>query len=215
MKNTIIKVQYSFRSYLGEDIDKNYITPHFGKIFLVDLEKQEEIQIGSIIINLLLLGEALNNQLNYIDVFDRDGYTLKVGNKFMDFSEDNLNVDIQEFYNHTFTNNDIAIIKKFELSEKFKGRGIEKKIFRDLYYRFASTCGLFVVETFPFQSQPKVIFTNEHHSDSNLELGYKEPSFKKSFLKLNAFYQNIGFDHIEGYDDLMIFNPEVSNKNTQ
>lgn len=91
------------------------------------MEKEEETQIGSMDLNFLLLGEALNNQLNCIDVFDRDEYTLRVGNKFMDFSEDDVNFDIQEFYNYTFSNNDIAIIKKFELSEKFKGRGIEKK----------------------------------------------------------------------------------------
>ncbi|MFK8005651.1 MAG: hypothetical protein AB8H03_04740 [Saprospiraceae bacterium] len=211
MKNTSLKVHYSFRSYLGEDIDKNYITPHFGKIFHVDLENEEDTQIGSIDLNFLLLGEALNNQLNYIDVFDRNEYTLRVGNKFMDFSENDLNLDIQEFYNYTFTNNDIAIIKKFELSEKFKGRGIEKKIIRDLYYRFASTCGLFIVETFPLQFQPKVIFTNKYRPDSNLEFDYQEPNLEKFFLKLKAFYQNIGFDHIDGYNDLMFLNPALVN----
>lgn len=215
MENTCLKVDYSFCSYIEEDIDKNYITTHFGEIYLVDLEKEEETQIGSIIINFMLLGEALNNRLNYHDVFDRDEYTLRIGNKFMDFSEEDVNANIQEFYNHTFVNNDIAIIRKFELIEEFKGKGIGKKIIRDLYYRFASTCGLFVVETFPLQFQPKVVFKNEQRSEGDLIFNYKEPDFEKSFLKLKAFYKNIGFDHIEGYDDLMFLNPAIVNEKIQ
>ena len=212
MENTCLKIDYSFYSYLEEDIDKNYITTYFGKIYHVDLEKEEETQVGSIIINFMLLGEAMNNQLNNFEVFDRDEYTLRVGNKFMDFEEDEINSNIQEFYNHTFTNNDIAIIRKFELNKEFRGKGIGKKIFRDLYYRFASTCGLIVVETFPLQFQSKVVFMDEQRSEGFLELGYKKPDFEKSFLKLKAFYQNIGFDHIDGYDDLMFLNPAIVNK---
>lgn len=36
--------------------------------------------------------------------------------------------------------------------------------------------------------------------------------FEISFYKLKAFYQKIGFDYIEGYDDLMFLNPAIVNE---
>ena len=39
--------------------------------------------------------------------------------------------------------------------------------------------------------------------------------FEKSFYKLKTFYQNTGFDHIEGYDDLMFLNPATVNRKSR
>ena len=44
-----------------------------------------------------------------------------------------------------------------------------------------------------------------------MKLDELEKDYEKAFYQLKAFYQNVGFDHIDGYEELMFLNPLLRN----
>lgn len=101
---------------------------------------------------------------------------------------------------------DICIIKRFEIIKNFRGKRIRNLVLQNIKRRFSTSCGLFVVHTYPIQFEhPDSDFLLNEKSKMKLDL--LDKNFEKSFLKLKAFYQKIGFDHIEGYEYLMFLNP--------
>ncbi len=39
-----------------------------------------------------------------------------------------------------------------------------------------------------------------------------EEDYEKAFYQLKAFYQKVGFQHIDGYEELMFLNPSLKNE---
>ena len=211
MENKIFEVRYNSFTILDDDTCRRFIMPYFADIFEVDTVTNVEVKIGFLEMRLLLFGSAMNNGFGMESVFDMEEYTLRIGKQIANFDNEEVNDDILEFYKYDITENDICIIQSFEIIEKYRGKGIGKKIIKDLYIKFANSCGLFVVQTFPIQFE---FNDGESLSEWEKQLNLKklDKDFEKSFYKLKAFYQNLGFNHIDGYDDLMFLNPAIVNK---
>jgi len=211
MDNKLFELRYNSSTFLDDDTCRKFIMPYFVEIYEIDIETNNEVKIGFINLRLMLFGSAMNNGFGMESVFEMEEYTLRIGEQIADFESEEVNEDILIFYKYDITETDICIIERFEITEEYRRKGLGKKILQDIYIKFANSCGLFVVQTFPIQFE---FNDGENISDwgNKMRLNTLDKDFEKSFYKLKAFYQKIGFNHIEGYDDLMFLNPAIVNE---
>lgn len=209
MKEAYHTVRYSFSSELGDIDSERYITSYTGLVYESIGESEEETLIGKVVIKLILLDLAIDEQYDFIDVFETESYTSRIGQEIMDYEEGELNEDILEFYEYEVLTSNICILQRIELLETHRRQGIGKLVVKDIYKRFASSCSMFVVQAFPIQFEPTNEKIEKTGWEEKLNLESLEEDYEKAFYQLKAFYQKIGFDHIEGYDELMFLNPAL------
>ena len=205
----LYSVNYNCNSVLGESSPDRFLKFHFGEIYEIDHETTQETLIGKINLKILLISAALNAGLDLEEVFDADEDTYQIGKKIYHFDSQRIKEDIDEFYISIHVSK-ICIIDTIELQEKYRGSGVSLKIIKDLYTRFDGDSTLIVAHMLPVQ------FENRENKAPEWEkfiaINQLEEDFEKSYYKLKALFQGLGFDHIEGYDNLMFLNPEDTNE---
>ncbi|MFK7775872.1 MAG: hypothetical protein AB8F94_27360 [Saprospiraceae bacterium] len=209
MKEYCYFIDFNLFFPINDNSSSDFISTYVGSILQINPEDENEIQTGKIVLKFIHIGEALNQQKNIHEIFDSEEYVVRIGNRIFDFDENDFNEDIQDYYNFTFNNLDLCIIQRIEILEEFRSKKIGEMVLKNVCLKFASSCGIFVVQTFPiqFESQKYSIPNTKWENQMNLKTLDKD--FEKSFYKLKAFYKSIGFNHIEGYDDLMFLNPAI------
>jgi len=208
--NTLLySVKYSCYSVLGEFSPDQFSKFYFGDIYEIDNETNQETLIGKVSLKVLLIGSAKNAHYDLEELFDRDEDTYQIGKKIYNFDTQSINDDIDEFYNSIYVSK-ICIIDKLELQEKYRGIGIALKVIKDIYNQFGGDSNLIVAQMIPAQFE----FRSEQPSkwDKSIAINQLDEDFEKSYFKLKGLFQKFGFDHIEGYDELMFLNPENTNK---
>lgn len=211
MKEYCYFIDFNLFFPINDNSPSDFISTYVGSILQINPEDENEIQIGKIVLKFIHIGEALNQQNNIHEIFDSEEYVVRIGNRIFDFDENDFNEDIQDYYNFTFNNLDLCIIQRIEILEEFRSKKIGKMVLKNVCLKFASSCGLFVVQTFPIQFESQKYSIPNKKWDDQMNLNILDKDFEKSFYKLKAFYQNMGFDHIDGYDNLMFLNPAMIN----
>ena len=207
--NTLLySVEYACNSILDEFSPDRFFKFYFGEIHEIDDNTNQETLIGKVNLKVLLLGSAKNAKVAIEELFDRDEDTYQIGKMIYNFETQSINEDIDEFYSSIYVSK-ICIIDKLELQEKYRGIGIALKVIKDIYIRFGGDSNLIVAQMIPaqfgFRDSPSANWENA------IGINRLEGDFEKSYFKLKALFQRFGFDHIEGYDDLMFLNPENTN----
>jgi len=211
MKEYSYFIDFNLFFPINDNSPSDFISTYVGSILQINPEDENEIQIGKIVLKFIHIGEALNQKKNIHEIFDSEEYVVRIGNRIFDFDENDFNEDIQDYYNLTFNNLDLCIIQRIEILEEYRSKKIGEMVLKNVSLKFASSCGLFVVQTFPIQFESQKYILKESPWQKGMSLNTLDKDFEKSFYKLKAFYQNIGFNHIDGYDDLMFLNPAMIN----
>jgi GNAT superfamily N-acetyltransferase len=211
MLEDFFHIKYEFTSQLGEVEGNRYVTSYFGEIYKEDEYNTPPELVGKLEIKLMLLGLAINNEYDLFEIFDMDSYTLNIGESIYDFSNADVKEDIIDFYSGDFYNTDICIIKRFEILPQYRRKGLGKKVMKDIYNRFSSSCGLFVVQAFPLQFEWSALNKNQTEWYKKMNFDGLEKDFEQAYYQLKSFYQKIGFDHINGYNEYMFLNPALKN----
>jgi GNAT superfamily N-acetyltransferase len=215
MSSKYYDLKYRFSSQLDDMEGDRYITTYKAKIYETDLDRSKKSLIGKFTLKHILVGLAINEGYPLDEVIDREEYTSQIGEDIFDLETNDLKEDIQEFYDYGLGHNDICLLARIEIQESHRGKGIGRKVIKDVYNRFNTSCGLFVVQAFPLQFEKKS--KNEGQGElskwsKKMKLSSLENDYEKAFYQLKSFYQKIGFDHIEGYDELMFLNMELRNE---
>lgn len=211
MESKYYEIDYKFSSAIGELGGGRFITTIKGEVYEFDHNYDKKEEIGKFTLKLILIGLALNNNFSVCDVFDTEEYTFRIGEHIYDFEEEELDISIIDFYDTAFFNPNICIITELEIVAAYRRKGIGKKVVKDICNRFEGSCGLFVVQAYPIQFERRSEDTTSPNWSEKMKLDTLEKDFEKSFYQLKAFYQKIGFDHIDGFDELMFLNPSLSN----
>lgn len=202
-------IDFSMFSLFSDDNPNEFISTYMGKIIEIDLHTDKQTIIGKVCLKILLIVEAINNEVNVYDIFDTEEYTYRIGSRIYDFEEQDYKSDIQNFYREEIFPLDLCIIQRLEIIEEYRGKGIGEIVLENIKKRFASSCGLFVTQTYPIQFElaSSDFLLNEKNK---MKLDSLDKDYEKSFYKLKSFYQKSGFHHIEGFDDLMFSNPSIN-----
>lgn len=205
----LYSVKYSCTSILDDSSPDCFSKYHFGEIYEIDSEANTETLIGKINLRVLLIGSALNAHHDLEELFNVDEDTYQIGKQIYNFEAQSINEDIDEFYGSIYISQ-ICIIDRLELQEKYRGMGIALKVIKDLYIQFESDSCLIIAQMIPAQFE-----SGDNRSSkwkNAIAINKLDEDFEKSYFKLKALFQNFGFDHIEGYDDLMFLSSENRNE---
>lgn len=199
-------IDYSFSSELGDIGGSRYITSYLGDVY-EDLEDGEKKIVGKVEVLKLLLELAVSDAFDFEEIFSTENYLEGIGEQIIDFDNEEINPDIQHHYKNQLEDLNICIIKRIEILPEHRNNGLGKRIIKDIYNRFRYGTGLFIVQVFPLQFEA----TDNDNWKEDMGLGLLEPDYEKAFYQLKAFYQRLGFAHIEGYNELMFLCPIFNN----
>lgn len=158
----------------------------------------ETIAKGSI--SQILFGLAMDNDYPLIDVMDASHSILEMSEMLFEFDEDKDFWDKIDMYfdANIPLNYDICYLEYFEILPNYRGKGIGKKIIRNIIERWYSSCGLWVVKGFPIQHSTFIKKTAFEDLDEwNQKMDYRnfEEDFEKSQYKLFHYFQQLGFQN--------------------
>ena len=213
MEDSFYEIEYKFTSELNEIEGNRYITTYSGNVFETNDFDEGKKLIGKISLKLILLSLATNQGYSSYEIFDTEGDVYEIGQEIFDFKSDEIKEDIRMFYEEEIFSPDICIIQRIEIIEKYRGQGLGSKIIKDIYNRFASCCGLFVLKVFPLQFDSNFKKLKNTAWGRKLSLEQLGVDKEGAFYRLKAYYQKLGFNHIEGYEELMFINPYLINGN--
>jgi len=215
MSSIYYNIEYRFTSSLEDNSEASYISSYEGNIIEVNLDTDEGTKIGTLKLDLLLLNRAIDNRFPLVEIFDSDTKFADIAKYIFDIEQADFSEEINAFYDNVYTSSDICMIRRIELVASHRGNGIGAQILNDIFNRFSSSCGLFVLEAYPLQFNQDSVSTYDSNAiewAKKLDFDSLSPDFEKSFYKLKAFYQKAGFHHIEGFDEWMFVNPGILNK---
>ena len=221
MENIFYEIRWSFTSELGYIDINRYCTSFKGEVYEIDYEQEIkgisdtalEKKIGQIFVDFIHVDLARFHGYKLVDVSDVNRHALQLIGQIYDFKLDQFNEDILDHYDGFFDGTDICIVKRVELIASHRNKGIGTRIMKDIYYRF-NRASLMVLKVFPLQFELALRNKKEDELtqwDKLLDLKSLELDEEKAFYLLKAFYQKVGFVHINGYDELMFLNPEDHN----
>jgi GNAT superfamily N-acetyltransferase len=218
MRNRNYEMRYHLISPIDDLVPEPFafISEYEIEVFQIFERLDKELKIGRITLNILHLSKAIDHGYRSFDLFDTEGYLLDIGEDIMNFDLDEVNEDIQEFYDDIFDGRDIGIIKNLELLPSHRGRGLAAYFLRDIDRKLSAACGLWIAHIFPAQFEDRdEELEPEKNWNAKLELSSLEKDYEKSIYKLMAFFKMLGFSHIEGYEEYMFYNTSKINEALQ
>ena len=212
--NQSFTFRYSFESGTGELEAGRYLNDYQIEIWADDQEGQKAELVGKGELFTLLLGAALNNDYNCLTIFDWTNDLMDLGNAIFDFEQGGLREEFERSFHYDLFHPDICFINRLEILPAYRGKGLGKKIIKDIYHRFESACGLIVLKAFPIQFEgedgPYPIPEKSEWRQA-LRLDLLEPDEEKATYKLYAWYQSLGFENIF-HDDFFFCNTARKNE---
>ncbi len=176
---------------------------------LVDEHYNRLKTIGKAQLKVLLLTSADNQGCSYLPIFDSEDWLMDIGEQIYDFETEDFNQEFLDAIDLDMFNFDIAILTTLEILPEYRGRGLGKMVVKDIFRRFRSSVGLFIVEVYPLQHA-------YHFGDENwkkeMEYSKMEKDFEMSDLKIKAFYKSLGFTFHQNYPHLMFCDPSRLSK---
>ena len=206
MKEFYYRIEYKFTSPFGYIEGSRYVTTISGDIIQEDENGEIIAIVGRIILHLVLISLAQNNNYDLYEIFDEDAPLFEIGQAIVDFEHGEIQEKIREYYNGEIVNSDVCVIERLEILPPYRGNNLGKKILKDINNRFVSACGLFVLKSFPLQFEMEG--TENREWNKQMKLDALEKNEKTAVQKLKRFYKSCGFETIPGISgNLMFVNP--------
>ena len=209
--NTYLKFKYSTESHDGICDADCYIL-QFNEDIIAENDEDGEFLVGKATQYLFLLEQAQDEGYPIFDILDS---TLEFCGTLLDIydvEEGEIKEDIKEkiFGDcDEMLNGNICYLSRMAILPKYRGYGISKRVIRDNYRVFGSSCGLFAGKPFPLQLEHDAL----HDSDFERQMDYEqmEKDEKKAYKRLYNYYKSIGFIGFRGCD-LIFLTPGYTNK---
>lgn len=187
--NENVRIEYSFSHLLDIDYASHpNMINYSGKILIkpgdeFDNYDSDEIEIGSICLEMY----DLNFEAGYcslMEAFDKSPSSFQVGTAILNDSYEKIDDKIVDFVGDSFNRN-VLLVKRFEMAEKYRGKGYGKYVLNSLDIYFKSTCAYIAINSFP--------------------LGFEgitdDGNYDKAQKRLNAFYSRCGYKKIRNEAD--------------
>jgi GNAT superfamily N-acetyltransferase len=206
-----IAFKYSFESGIGIDLAEKCMQKISVSILATDYGDRQEPteEIGQLTFFVFLMGEALNQHVNFYEVFDNyDQFVFENAMKVIDSETGDFFDAINSHYEGDLIGVEFCLFGSLKIIPKYRGYQIGAKLIKDVVFHYSSTCSLFVLKPFPLQFEGagdnKIELTEDYYGFEN--------DFNKATQKLIHYYSKLDFELVEGIKDLMFLNPSLQNK---
>lgn len=196
--NTYPLIEYKIDSDCWrDDFDSTcYVTDITANIFIE--EDYEKFKVGLLKATIIHITEAIKNDMSLEDLLD--GHSIEISDYSSDFFDFRRNMIKRNFFNssddYDFQDSDILIINEISLNKKGRGRGLSKKIIKDLEFIFGKN-KLIILKPFPLQfCKDGVEFTEMDYDDFSKD----NLDFDISTKKIKDIYKKIGYKSARGTD---------------
>jgi GNAT superfamily N-acetyltransferase len=208
------QIQYQFNSYPGVYDESKFVTTYTGHVFNEDENGFPCEKIGKTeVIHVKLMMAA---EYGYLaeDIFESQEVLNEVCNTTFDSNIYSPKEDILQYYdtNTPVIFPDLCVISRLEILPEWRGNGLGHMVLKDIYNHFRHGMGLLIAKMNPIQFGDILITQADKEWINKMKLHELDHDFESAYLKLKGFFKKAGFDHIEGYDELMFLNPMAENK---
>lgn len=207
-----VEFHYSFRSGLGAYEEGRFLKEHQMRIVLTDGWGNMIQDIGEVKFLMIYIDQIFDADLNIFDVIDDHSEALATDIfKFIDTETERFNEWIMDYLDQIVIGSNICLIENIQILPSYRGYQIGAKALRDLLFHYTAASGLIMVQPYPLQFEDP---RNVKDYDL-LELEKLEQDEEMATLKLMAFYQKLGFEAVEGIEDLLFHNPALRHSELQ
>ncbi|MGM9512403.1 GNAT family N-acetyltransferase [Larkinella sp. GY13] len=198
----IIRLEYGFQYETGITESLRYINEYAIRIYLDQYfpgesgDRVESVEIGRASVSLFLVELGHNNDQSTFDIFDHSVEYINLFEELYDEDEEFIEAikngrEIDQF--------NVLYIRNLALLPQWRGRGIGKKILKDIIWRFTGCFGLGVLKSFQLQFEWGILEQTDLWTQQLL-LANLSKNQRSSQKKLNAFYQSVGFRELPNSD---------------
>jgi len=153
----------------------------------------KEIPLGKLHLYRVQLGNATNDRISRLDVFDERQETMDVGEALFDPSFDEFKPSVQKMFPDAGEWNDILIINRLELFPFARGCGIGAAVIHQAMQDFGGGCSIVILKAFPLQIELNAE-TKPYWKELQLEAFPQNE--RQATEKLKAYYSRLGFEQI-------------------
>lgn len=201
--------KYKMDTSTISDPAERYLNHYKLEIWLDNEDESQHKLVGKGDLYNILLGAAINDEMDEFQIFDWTESLTDLGNEIYDFEENDFCEAVSDYYDGEFYNPNVFFINRLELLPAYRGHCLGKKIIKDIYHRFSSACGLFVLKAFPLQKA--IRDKNLSDWDELMKFHRLEQDEEKATYKMYSYYQSLGFTNILK-NDYFFFNPAFNNE---
>ncbi|MDX5477104.1 hypothetical protein [Fontibacter flavus] len=204
-----ISLDYSFKSELGDIQERRYIQEVLLTINLMDENGGKVEKIGHAVFFVLHIDHAIDDNYPIFQVLD--GYSEYLSRhllEIIDLDMEEFAEDIQEYYQSSFYNTNVCVIQELSIFPKFRGYDLGAKAIKDIIFHFGKSFGLCVLQPHPIQFDPALEMKLDIEKMGIVDL---EKDEALAFEKLRNYYLRMGFEAIEGFEEVLFFNPIFQN----
>lgn len=206
-ENNYISLDYSFKSELGDIQERRYIQEVLLTINLMDENAGKVEKIGHAVFFVLHIDHAIDDNYPIIQVLD--GYSEYLSRYLLEIIDmEEFAEDIQEYYQSSFYNTNVCVIQELSIFPKFRGYDLGAKAIKDIIFHFGKSFGLCVLQPYPIQFDPALEMKLDIEKMGIVDL---EKDEALAFEKLRNYYLRMGFEAIEGFEEVLFFNPIFQN----
>ena len=178
------------------------------QMMLTDVEGNELEEIGKMKFLMVYLDQALESELPLMVILDtHSAYLASHIFKVIDADFGEFDEKIMQHFDQVVVGSNVCLIEKIQILPQYRGFGIGAQAIKDLVFHFSSACGLIMLEPYPLQFESP-LDVRENHA---LQLEKFEQDEEKATLQLMSYYQKLGFEAIEGIENLLFYNPAYRN----
>ena len=181
----------------------------------------QEAAVGHVTAFKLLLKLAEAHGKDPVQVLERHSGTRSIARVLCDEHEHRWNKSLTTYLQREMEGMDLLILHTIELLPPYRGRGMGKRVIRDLYNNFISGCGLFAAEVFPLQyswrgGNLEVEHREELPDDGGAgrrlpgrqRLQTKGDAYRVDMARLRRYFERVGFETIPAVDEtIMVIDP--------
>ena len=166
----------------------SYVVHVSGTIVFIGGDNSEEA-VGSVQAILCLLGEAMDDGIEWYEVLDSFSETAP----YMElFEGDDWSDQVQEVCEPL--GNDLLILDRMEVKERYRGNGFGLMAANSCRRAFGPGCGVVALKPFPLQYESKF--------NPETEAAHDPRAFQRDKIKLTRYWARLGFKLLE--NELMV-----------
>ena len=192
MSDLFFNTQYTFQSGNGEM--ERCITSYHVVITTSEDDPENNKEIGFAKFDIINLSQGHEIGYSSMMLFDHSHSLMELGFAIYNFDEDNFRDEILNYYQDDFNfYGCICYLDRIEILPAFRGKGLGKKVLKDIIHRFSHSTSLFVLKAFPLQLE--VTISNDLWFNK-MKLDEFDNNESKAKQKIFKYYKSLGFVNI-------------------
>jgi hypothetical protein len=189
-------IKFSLEVWCGNDEPHRFVYQYRGEILDWDNDDDDDysephVKIGEIHVFYCDRVRALHEGESLFEAMDDTGSgAMACYEALIDQETGDLKDEVKELIGEdALVLDNILLIERLEIDERFRGKGIGAKVFYEVLKTFGSQCAVIAGKPFPLQYQG--------YLDPENEADRKEPGSEQkrraAFRKVTTFWKNLGF----------------------